>query len=787
MIAGLVLTCGAMAPTSVWAAASRPSDGDLSPRLAELAKPSLRSAPPAEQAEELSLAAEGPGSLLREGNRVLVEVRFDRGAAAGAEDLRSTGARIVNISPRYQTVTVAAKPSALRSLSSVPRVTNASEVLTPITSASTCPSGIAVSEGEQQLHAGDEPGEARSTFSVDGTGVTVGLLSDSFDQASEAADESGAVATHALEDTETGDLPGAGDLPGTGNTCFGQEAPVDVLDDSEPEGEDEGRAMAQIVHDLAPGAKLAFATAFISETAFAENIKRLAKPVIDGGAGAKVIADDVTYFEEPFFQEGPVGVAVSEVTAPPTEVSYFSSAANNNLINGGKDIASWEAPQFRDSSGCPAAVVALGKVEPGLNPNHCVDFNPGPAVDRTFRITVSKGATLNVDLQWAEPWDGVSTDLDAFLLGPEGKVVKEGTDDNIGGTQQPFEFVSWENKTGATANVQLVINKFAGGTPRLKFAMLQNGGGVTSTEYKTSQGGDVIGPTIFGHNGGEDATSMGAIRYNATEAPEPYSSRGPVTHYFGPVEDLTKADPLSEPKVLSKPDVTATDCGVTTFFASFVSGESAWRFCGTSAAAPHAAAVAALMLQEEPAATPAQIRAALQESAVPIGSFGPCAVGSGMVDAVGALEALLVPPGSGPGPACVPPESGPVVEEGEPEPPVTESGPTQVPVAPVTEIPSGVSPPRIPQAVPGTFLLRRPPKVLHTAKHSARAVFRFGTTVPGAVFLCAFDRGLMHPCAARIVRRFALGKHVLRVSARNSEGKADPTPASYGFRVLPTR
>jgi hypothetical protein len=234
--------------------------------------------------------------------------------------------------------------------------------------------------------------------------------------------------------------------------------------------------------------------------------------------------------------------------------------------------------------------------------------------------------------------------------------------------------------------------------------------------------------------------------------------------------------------------VTATDCGVTTFFAFFVNAETAWRFCGTSAAAPHTAAVAALMLQEEPTATPAQIRLALQESAVPIGLTGPCAVGSGMIDAVGALEALLLPPGSGPGPACVPPESGPVVEEGEPEPPPIEpkeTGPTPVPVAPVTETPTGISPPRIPLAVPDTFLQKRPPKVLRTATSSAKTAFRFGANEGGVVFLCKFDHGMLHQCLPRTVRRFALGAHVLRVKARNSEGKVDPTPVVYGFQVIP--
>jgi hypothetical protein len=770
-IAALTLVC-VLVPQSASAAVGPSSDGDLSARLAELAKPAVRAAPPAAQARALGLAAEGPGSLLREGNRVLVEVRFDRGAAAAVDDLRSAGAKIVNVSSRYQTVTVAARPGQLTALSGVPRVSGATEVLAPIASASTCPSGAVVSAGDAQLRAG----EARAApFEVDGMGVTVGILSDSFDHATEAADGSGPVATHEAEDVENGDLPGSG------NTCPGATTPVAKLDDSDTGGEDEGRAMGQIVHDLAPGAKLAFATAFTSETAFAENIEKLAKPTGEGGAGAQVIADDVAYPEEPFFQEGPVGVAVSKVTG--AGVSYFSSAANNNLIDGGRDIASWEAPEFRDSSGCPAGVVAFSEsleaaAEPGLNPTHCMDFNPGAGVDRTFRITVSKGATLRVDLQWAEPWEGVGTDLDAFLLGPGGGLLRSSIEDNVFDTKRPFEFIGWENKTGASAEVQLAVNRFSGGNPPLKFAFLENGGGVTSSEYESSRGGDVVGPTIFGHNGGEDAISVGAIRYDESEAPEGFSSRGPVTHYFGPVSGTTTpAEPLVPAQVLSKPDVTATDCGETTFFAFEEAG--LWRFCGTSAAAPHAAAVAALMLQKEPLATPAQIRSALSESAGPIGGSGACAVGAGLVDAVGAIEALLAP-GAGSAPACTPPESPPVVEEHEGERPFEEAEKKVVAANPPAEVQPPGEPPKQP---PSTLFRKHPAHLIRTSAAKAKAVFAFGADEGGVTFSCQVDRAPFRACPQRFVGRFAAGAHVLRVVARDAAGSADPTPAVYRFRV----
>src|SRR5438552_2538135 len=103
---------------------------------------------------------------------------------------------------------------------------------------------------------------ARALDGVDGSGETVGILSDSFDTAIGAP-------TRAATDVATGDLPGVG------NPC-GHNTPVVVQSDFSGGGQaDEGRAMAQLVHDLAPGAHLAFATAFNGDLDFANQITRL--------------------------------------------------------------------------------------------------------------------------------------------------------------------------------------------------------------------------------------------------------------------------------------------------------------------------------------------------------------------------------------------------------------------------------------------------------------------------------------------------------------------------------
>jgi hypothetical protein len=834
-IAAALGACALM-PASASAATGRPSDGTLSPRLAELAKPSVRSLPPTRQARLLGLPRSGPGSLLRRGTRVFADVRFDHGAAAGVDALRAAGAEIANVSRRYQTATVAVGPGNLRAVARVPHVAGVTEALRPLVYAaeSTCPQGVAISEGDEQLRAA----EAREAFGVDGSGVTVGILSDSFDKATKAV-SGGPIETHAKEDVENGDLPGEK------NTCPGQETPVDVLEDFSPiepgeEAADEGRAMAQIVHDVAPGASLAFATAFFEDQIpFAENIETLAEPT-PSGAEANVIVDDVAYFDEPFFQEGPVGIAVSKVTAK--GVAYFSAAGNDNLIDAsGRDMASWETPRFRDSGGCPAPLVTLsGEIEEvegpgtGLNPDHCVDFNPGTGVDTTFGITVSPGAVLLADLQWAEPWEGVNDDIDAFLLNSEGEVVSDSIGDNSK-SQKPFELLGWENTSGSSKTVRLAINRYSGPSlPRLKFALLENGGGVTATEYPESTGGDIVGPTIFGHSGARDAMSIGAIRYNSSSAPERYSSRGPVSRYFGPADGAGPAEPLASPEVLSKPDVVATDCGATTFFAFEEAG--VWRFCGTSAAAPHAAAVAALMLEGHPTATPERIGSLLRASAVPVGSFGPCAIGGGLVDAMAAIEEFKSPVVIGPA-ACTPPVSPPLAESlGNISPPtiaITErpaplsrnrtprigfsanrpvsfacsldggalepcSSPftpalpladgnhgfvvTGVDVAGLTGTSETVAF-KVDTKRPRTFFRRRPRKLVRTRHRKARAAFRFGSNEEGVTFTCRVDGGLPRFCGERLTRRFRIGLHSVRVAATDAAGNTDRTPAVYRFKV----
>jgi hypothetical protein len=133
---------------------------------------------------------------------------------------------------------------------------------------------------------------ARGSFGVNGAGIKVGVISDSFNYLGGYS-----------ADISSGNLP----------------AGMQILQDSGTT--DEGRGMAQIVYDIAPAASLAFATAQGGQANFANNIIALAN------AGAKVIVDDVSYFLEPMFQDGVIAQAIDQVVA--AGVTYLSAAANN--------------------------------------------------------------------------------------------------------------------------------------------------------------------------------------------------------------------------------------------------------------------------------------------------------------------------------------------------------------------------------------------------------------------------------------------------------------------------
>ena len=181
--------------------------------------------------------------------------------------------------------------------------------------------GSATSQGDVTHRAND----VRSTYGFLGQGIKIGVLSDSYNSKGGAA-----------KNVTSGDLPGV-DNPD------GYTTPVTVVQDFNG-GSDEGRAMMQVIHDLAPAATLYFATADLGEAAFADNIVALRNTY-----GCNIILDDVFYFDEPAFQDGIVAQAVNTVTA--AGALYFSSAGNSgSLVKGTSGVFEGD---FNDAGSLP--------------------------------------------------------------------------------------------------------------------------------------------------------------------------------------------------------------------------------------------------------------------------------------------------------------------------------------------------------------------------------------------------------------------------------------------------
>jgi hypothetical protein len=607
-------------PTEPVGPASAPaatrSGSTLSPRLEELADRAGARTSDAGQATIAGLPADGPGSLLRGPDGSLrVNARLTELDAAARARLERAGADVVATAADQRLVTLSVEPTELDALRTADGVEWVEEVLAPFVGTgarpvapaqaapnATCGSRV-ISEADTQLLVAG----ARSTYGLDGSGVKVGILSDSFDHLGGAA-------------TDVAD----GELPGPGNPC-GWTNPVVVQADATTAQSDEGRGMAQLVHDLAPGAELSFATAFNSDLDFADQIRGLAD------AGARVIVDDISYFNEPIYQDGIISAAVNDVTA--AGVTYWSSAGNGTLTIGGKSVASYETAAYRPVP-CPAAVAA-----PPFSDTDCHDFNPAAGIDNGNVFTIANNRKVQLKLGYDEPQYGLTTDLDLFLLDADtGAVVASSVVDNVNASKQAYELVSHTNSTGAAKSYKVVVGRFGSGgaTPRFKTIHL-NTSGISSVQWNTSTGGDVMGPSTYGHNANRVAGSIAAVPYDNSATVEGFSSQGPARYCWEPVSGTEPAAALATCQVKNL-DVAATDGAANSFFGQ-LSG-SVHRFYGTSAAAPHAAAIGALQLEHRPCSTPAKILAAQRASGRSVGSFGLASVGSGLIDAGDAVSNL---------------------------------------------------------------------------------------------------------------------------------------------------
>jgi len=433
---------------------------------------------------------------------------------------------------------------------------------------------------------------ARATFGVNGSGVKVGVLSDSYNRF-------GAASSNVL----------AGDLPGSGNPN-GFTTPVTVLQDSfESDDTDEGRAMMQIVHDIVPGAQLYFATANFGPANFANNIIALRNN------GCDIIIDDIFYPDEAPFQDGVIAQAVNAVTA--NGALYFSSAGNSGNLNDGTS-STWEG-DFNDSG--------LDLTVGGNFAGRLHLFNASTILN----TVLTNGQFQVASLSWSDALGQSANDYDLFILNSAGTNVLRFSINSQTGFQDPFEIVAPIN-----AGERIAVVKFSGNTRALHLS-------AGSCVLAVATPGQTVGHSCAVNAFNVAAVSVttaggGAFTGGASNPVETFSSDGPRRVFYN--ANGTAITPgnflfvTGGGSLRQKPDIAAADRVATT-----VSGFN--PFPGTSAAAPHAGAIAALLKSFKPTLTAAQIRATLTSTALDIEAAGVDRdSGFGIVMALAALQAV---------------------------------------------------------------------------------------------------------------------------------------------------
>lgn len=420
---------------------------------------------------------------------------------------------------------------------------------------------------------------------ITGAGVKVGIISDSFN-----------INGGAASDVANGYLPASG---------------VTVLREGEIGDHDEGRAMAELIAQSAPGASLYFATCGLSDADFAASVEALV------AAGCKVIVDDIALLDEGFFQLG--GAAENAISAAIAAGVTFVSSAGNYGDAYFQSAFSTSTQILYDGSSVQAMSFANG--------------TPYQSV------TAVGGSYDSIMLQWNASYYGA----DGATADQPGSVVLKAFDP----TTHALVATSYQ----VTVNGQLVAESeldlpayyssktydiaiyHADGTPivsEIKYLLTGYGfsggtgvGGVINDPTAGAGSGAIAGHQLIPGNivvGAVDVANTAAT--GATpDYTENFSSTGTGQLLFDPT-----GAPLTTAINPGSPDLVGPD-GVQTSVSGFT------PFYGTSAAAPNVAAVAALLLQANPDLTPAQISEILTKTALPLTGVDSSVAGAGLVQA----------------------------------------------------------------------------------------------------------------------------------------------------------
>ena len=434
----------------------------------------------------------------------------------------------------------------LDAVASAECVRSMEEVIPPVVNI-----GTALTQGDT-IH---KTADVRSLDGFTGTGMKIGVISDGV--------------FHLADSVNSGDLPDNVNVLSIGSG-------------------DEGTAMLEIIHDMVPNATLYFHDAGMNTLEFNNAIDTLQ------ANGCTVIVDDISWVDEPFFEDGVIATHVSTlVNDPGNPLIYVSSAGNAAQRH-------FQGDFFPDGT------------------TNFTDFSRGSG-SKSLYVNLPGQSTVWIVLEWNDQFGHSANDYDLFLseskIGDLAQSIGSQT-----GTQDPVEFIAYTNLGMSTITGKIDVSRYNGDAKTLELYIYPFGG---ATVYSDNI---VAADSIFGHPAVPGVISTAAVYQGSPTVIEPFSSQGPVTIAY------------PSPMVRQKPDISGVD-GVSIFGA----GGFPNPFFGTSAAAPHIAAVAAQIWGGHPSFSSQNIRNALYNSAVDLGPAGRDTIfGYGKADALEMATSLNI-------------------------------------------------------------------------------------------------------------------------------------------------
>jgi hypothetical protein len=518
--------------------------------------------------------------------------------------------------------------------------------------------GNFTTEGDAILHAD----ATRADYGVDGTNVRVGVISDGL----KGVFATGCVAC--TGDTNgpmpTGDLPTAagtrnasGVLTSSAGGIIGKSFQANQdLEGLPPSGSScafagagaEGTALLEIVHDLAPGAKLSFANAD-TDLAFTQAVNFLA-------ASNDVVLDDIGFYGEPYDGTS----VVSRNTAAALNNNTFPIRAYVTSV--GNDADEHYYGTYTDSNVDGTTIAGVA------NAGHLHLFqragDTGDALGLGSQpynaIQLPQNGEVVIFLSWDDPFGGSRNNYDLYLVRQSTNQVVASSRDIQNGGQDPVETIDYVNN-GAADRFRIVVQNVNNAAQPKTLNLF-------SFEPECAAAGPVVlapprherlnynTPThsvsAQSDAGGSPVSviSVGAICSASAAAAGNFPSSNPdescLDTSHSTAEFFSSRGPTLDGR--NKPDIAAID-GVT------ISGSGKFPapFFGTSAASPHVGAIAALLLQgapcllnrststTDPASARATVRSTLLGTADPLSATVPDnTFGAGIVDAHAAVAKM---------------------------------------------------------------------------------------------------------------------------------------------------